>query len=184
MGAMFHDTNGNGYYDAGDTLLVDWHIRLDAQPAVTLSEDEAPGLSYVVCTSSQPGRLGLWSLPRNMEPGVYRVRLVPKLAWRIVYPDTNDYTYLIDYEAPTRWTLLSDRPTNYSGLNFGAVPDNCMSGSALLDAEDTQISSWARNVNFGGSETIQIRSPLRDKLLLDLTRQVSSRRWRTWIVSA
>ena len=134
-GQKFHDLDGDGVQDAGESGLINWTIQLDV------------GANGTVDATTTTDASGNYTFA-GLGPGVYRIREVQQALWTQTTANPADIT-------ATSGQIVS-------GINFGNFQNiaisgqkfNDMDGDGIKDAGEPGLIGWTIQLDLGANGTV------------------------------
>ncbi len=126
-GRVFEDRNRNSRLDPEEPLLGGWSIELfnesTQQSYITQTLNENSTTISQKRTSAMLSNpdFGKWFFPPEVPPGIYIVRVLAPNEWMLLYPNTFNGKYRLQYAGFGQYTLLSEAPSDFIDLTFGVA---------------------------------------------------------------
>jgi len=147
-GRLWADVDGDGVQDPMESGLTGWTVYIDANNNGDFDAGEDSVLS---------GDNGVWSISRFLDPGSYRVRVVPDPLFERTFPSESSYLVTIDTPGDDFDNLdfgFRGRPGEISGVKF-----NDINGNGVQDPGEPGISGVYIYADLDHSGTIALGEP-------------------------
>lgn len=145
-GTLWADTNGNRFHDAGEAVLSNRTVYLDANNNSILDPSE---LSTMTDSSG-------YYLLSNVFPGTYRLRQILPSGWQQTYPTSDFRDISVDYGTAIGADFGSRIPP--TGTITGTVW-NDLDGDGLLDAGEAVLSGRTVFIGKNGNGSMDTGEP-------------------------
>ncbi len=133
-GNKFHDINGNGVQELGDTALANWKIILSGVASETTYTNNDGVYKFI-----------------GLQPGAYTVSEEQRTGWGCTYPATGTYTFTLsagDDTSTIDFGNSNDILSSIAGTKF-----NDLNGNGVKNAGEGMLAGWSIILSGAASET-------------------------------